>query len=279
VVPDAYADERFMPDVDARGTFRTTSVLCVPILRDEEVLGVIEVLNKEPAGVFASEDLAMVTAVAAQATTALQHARLYHEARALHLRTMRGLATVLADRSPYMRGHLQRVRDYALRIAAALKVGAGERELLADAAMLHDIGLIAVREEVVNKQGILSPEERAEVERHPLVGARLVESARELSPCAPIIRHHHERWDGTGYPDRLRGDHIPLAARVLAVAEAFDSMTSAQPYRPYPLPSQKAVQELEQGAGTQFDPSIVSCFVSCVVQPGVTNGVLAVREE
>jgi GAF domain-containing protein len=275
LVPDAPADPRFMSEVDAQVGFRTTSVLAVPIAAGGRVLGVIEVLNKVKGGAFTHEDLAMVEAVAEQAATAVEHARLYEEARSVHLRTLRGLATVLADRTPHMRGHLQRVRDYALRLALALRMAPEEQAALADAAMLHDIGLIAVREEVVNKAGPLTPEERAEVERHPVVGARLVESTPRLAVCAPTIRHHHERWDGTGYPDHLRADDIPLAARVLGVVEAYETMTAPTPYRLQPLSREQAIAQLQDGAGTQFDPLIVSRVVAMLSEPDSTVGLAA----
>lgn len=131
---------------------------------------------------------------------------------------------------------------------------------VAAAAQLHDIGKVGVRDAVLNKPGKLAKEEMSHVREHAVIGERIVASLRYLDPVAGIVRHHHERFDGTGYPDGLAGDRIPLGSRIIAIADAYDAMTSSRPYRGAMDPEQAAVN-VRQGAGTQFDPELVEVFL------------------
>jgi HD-GYP domain-containing protein (c-di-GMP phosphodiesterase class II) len=134
-------------------------------------------------------------------------------------------------------------------------------------ALLHDLGKVRVPDRVLSKPGPLDPAERELVNRHPVWGAELLEQVPGLEPVATIVRFHHERWDGTGYPDGLPRDRIPVASRVVAVCDAYQAMTSARPYRAA-LPPAAAAYELRTGAGTQFDPALVDCFVEVLQERG-----------
>ena len=170
------------------------------------------------------------------------------------------LAKAIEARDPYSSGHAARVAVFAEVVAARLGWDEGQIDVLRMGAALHDIGKLTVSERILRKQGPLSEDELAEVRSHPEGGARMVELVKTLRPAVPCVLHHHERWDGRGYPDGRAGEAIPAEARVLAVVDAFDAMTSDRPYR-QALPPQRAIAELEKGAGTQFDPEVVAVFV------------------
>ena len=135
--------------------------------------------------------------------------------------------------------------------------------ILRYAGLLHDIGKLAVEDRILRKAGPLTPEEREAIKQHPVVGAAILGSAGSFAALVPAVRHHHERFDGTGYPDGLAGEAIPVEARILAVADAFDAMTSDRPYRPA-LARDVACERLIRGRGTQFDPGVVDTFLECV---------------
>ena len=178
--------------------------------------------------------------------------------RAARFRAAASLAKAVDARDAYTGRHSDRVADLAARIAARLGADEGQIELTRIAASLHDLGKLAVPEEILRKPGPLSEAERAVLERHPQIGYQMLESLG-VDPIAEYVRHHHERWDGGGYPDGLPGEEIPLGARIIFVADAFDAMTSDRVYRSR-LSETDALAELERNAGTQFDPDIVSAL-------------------
>jgi HD-GYP domain-containing protein (c-di-GMP phosphodiesterase class II) len=138
-----------------------------------------------------------------------------------------------------------------------------EVDVIRHASILHDVGKIGIREKILKKPGLLTEEERREMEYHPFIGTRILQSVKLLEPVMPLVYHHHERYDGTGYPDGLKGEEIPLGSRIIAVADAFESMTSDRPYRKA-LPLEEALAELRRGAGRQFDPRVVEVFLRLV---------------
>ncbi|MGC7880231.1 HD-GYP domain-containing protein, partial [Desulforudis sp. 1190] len=160
----------------------------------------------------------------------------------------------------YTRGHSVRVAKLARACARALGLNTEEQEQVYLAALLHDVGKIGVSEDVLLKPGRLDPAEWEEVKSHPVVGARIIEPARFPTAVIAAVRHHHEDYDGGGYPDGLAGEEIPLLARVIRVADTYDAMTSARPYR-QALTPQQALEELRRWAGRQFDPRVVEAFL------------------
>jgi len=170
------------------------------------------------------------------------------------------LANAIEVRDSYTRGHVERVTAYALAIARRMKWNQAALNTLRLGAILHDIGKIQIRDEILLKNGPLSNDERREMAQHPLIGARMVERIPYLSECVPIIRHHHERWDGSGYPDGLSGVDIPAGARLLSIADSFDAITTTRSYRQArALESGKA--EILRAAGTMYDPDMVGAFL------------------
>jgi diguanylate cyclase (GGDEF)-like protein/putative nucleotidyltransferase with HDIG domain len=180
--------------------------------------------------------------------------------RAARFRAAASLARAVDARDVYTGSHSQRVADLAARTARRLGLPDEDVELTRLAASLHDLGKLAIPEEILRKPGPLTEPERMVLERHPQIGFRMLESLG-VDPVAEWVLHHHERWDGSGYPDGLPGDRIPLGARIIFVADAFDAMTSERVYRRRVLPEQ-AVAELRRCAGTQFDPEIVDAFAA-----------------
>ena len=178
--------------------------------------------------------------------------------RAARYRAAASLAKAVDARDAYTGRHSERVAELATRIARRLGLDDPEVELTRLAASLHDLGKLAIPEEILRKPGALNESERLVLQRHPQIGFRMLESLG-IEPVADWVLHHHERWDGDGYPDRLRGDEIPLGARIILVADAYDAMTSERVYRE-PLSAREAFEELDRCSGSQFDPAIIDAF-------------------
>ena len=184
--------------------------------------------------------------------------------RRSHRAVLLGLAEAVDARYADTREHSENVAQLAVSLAQVLGLTDEAVRAIGLAAQVHDVGKIGVRDEVLLKEGPLSPDERRLVEEHPVLGERIL-APTELEEVLPLVRHHHERWDGEGYPDGLRGPEIPVGARVLAVCDAFEAMTSSRPYRG-PLTFEQAVEQLELGSGSQFDPDIAGPCVRMVTQ-------------
>jgi response regulator RpfG family c-di-GMP phosphodiesterase len=178
------------------------------------------------------------------------------------------LVRTVEERDPYTAGHARRVRTYALQLADALDLDRRQRKQLGLAAMLHDIGKVGVPDLILHKPGRLTPEEEGVIRGHPAMGERILAPILRSGAVLAAIRGHHERLDGTGYPDGLAGDHIPLLARFLAIPDCFDALTTARAYRPA-LPKREALAILEAGAGSHFDPLLISTFLG--IAPELTK--------
>jgi len=185
---------------------------------------------------------------------------LYQMLRDPNVAAIQSLAAAVDAKDAYTHGHSERVTDYALQIGQALGTGQELLDSLKVAGLLHDLGKIGVPDSILNKPGALTREEREAIEQHPSVGGKILRRAPQLDQIIPAVMFHHERWDGGGYPDGLRGDSIPLMARILAIADAFDAMTSDRPYRKA-MTVEQAVLELRVNAGKQFDPDLVEVFL------------------
>jgi putative two-component system response regulator len=177
-----------------------------------------------------------------------------------YISTLKTLNKILEARDQYTRIHSQRVSEYALKIAQELGFSPDEQEVMYQTALLHDIGKVGVAEMILNKPDKLNAQEWSEIKKHAQIGEEFLAPLQALHIEQSMIRHHHERYDGKGYPDHLKGEDIPLYARVLAVADAYEAMTSQRPYRK-PISQGEAIAELKRCSGTQFDPEIVKAFV------------------
>jgi hypothetical protein len=192
-------------------------------------------------------------------TTRVAYQR-FVEMRDMFTQTIGALAEAVDKRDPFTSKHSQRVRSISVDIGRQMRVSAGELEALEWGGLLHDVGKIGVPDNVLLKQGKLTREERITMNAHPVLGAQIIGPVDRLAPELPVIRHHHEWYNGSGYPDRLMGDEIPKLARILHVADAFEAMTADRPYRKA-LSADQALGELRKFAGVQFDPEVVDAFV------------------
>ena len=182
------------------------------------------------------------------------------------LSTIQALAAAVDAKDPYTQGHSQRVAQYAADLARHIGLSKADVDLIHTTGTLHDVGKIGVPDAILQKPGRLTPEERAVMETHPVLGEVIVRKAPQLALVLPGVRHHHERWDGKGYPDGLSGESIPHIARILAVADTFDAMTSDRPYREG-MSREVALEEIAHAAGTQFDPELAGAFVAMMQLP------------
>jgi putative nucleotidyltransferase with HDIG domain len=198
----------------------------------------------------------------------------YHrfvEMREMFTQTIGALAGAVDKRDPYTSRHSQRVKQIAVDIGHEMRVSDADLEALEWGGLLHDVGKIGVPDSVLLKQSTLTLEERVLMNAHPVLGAEIIEPVARLAPELPIIRHHHEWYNGSGYPDRLVGDEIPRLARILHVADAFEAMTAARPYRMVPLTGAQAIAELRKFSGIQFDPVMVDAFLKTSWVDGVSD--------
>ncbi|HEX2234650.1 MAG TPA: HD-GYP domain-containing protein [Actinomycetota bacterium] len=180
-----------------------------------------------------------------------------------YTKTIEALVSALEARDPYTQAHAGRIRDTSMALAVALRLPRDERRAVKLGSILHDVGKIGISDSILLKPGALTDGEWDVMRSHPEIGERMLQGIDFLSSALPIVRHHHERWDGGGYPDGVRGPDIPVGARIVAVCDAFDAMTSTRPYRPA-MPLGAACEELMRGAGRQFDPDCAGLLVDVV---------------
>ncbi len=254
---DATADPRFEAGASVVRQ-QVRSVMCVPLRTADAILGALYVDSLRGAGRFSDADLELLAAVGNQAGVALHRVRLMGDLERLFLDTVKAIAATVDAKDGYTHRHSERVAAFAGRIGAALGLSADELHTAELAALLHDVGKIAVPDSILNKAGRLSPEEFEAIKQHPALGARILGNIQGPAAAAiiPGVRYHHEKWDGTGYPEGLQGEAIPVVGRLIGAADFLDALTSARAYRAG-MPMEEAVRSMREGAGTHFDPRIV----------------------
>ncbi len=260
IVNNPEKDERFFRGVDERTDFRTRNIICVPIKVKDKIIGVLEAINKKNGENFDQEDLLLFSSLADQVAIALDNARLYQDLEEMFFQTAESLAHAIEKRDPYTGGHTQRVTLYVMAIAKYLEIKPPERKWLKIASVLHDIGKIGIEDQILKKTEGLSPKEFEIIKQHSTMGAEILEPIRQLREIIPGVKYHHEKVDGRGYPEGLKGDNIPLLAKIVAVADTYDAMTTDRPYR-RALSKEEALEELKRCAGTQFDENVVKAFI------------------
>jgi HD-GYP domain-containing protein (c-di-GMP phosphodiesterase class II) len=260
IVNSPEKDLRFFKGVDERTEFKTRNIICVPVKVKEKIIGVLEAINKKGRSRFGKEDLFLLTSLADQVAIALDNSRLYQELEEMFFQTAESLADAIEKRDPYTGGHTQRVTLYSQVIARYLQLKPLERKWLKIASVLHDIGKIGVEDDILKKPERLSPEEFNMIKRHSDMGAEILEHIRQLREIVPGVRYHHEQVNGKGYPDGLRGEQIPFLAKIVAVADTYDAMTTDRPYRKA-MEKEAAIEELKRCSGTQLDKEVVEAFI------------------
>jgi len=237
------------------------SLMSVPLTIRGKVIGVLNVNNKKTRRIFNGEDFRLLKQIAAQVAIVIENARLYRRLSDLYMRTITSLAAAIDARDHYTRSHSEMVAKYAVAIAEAMKLPLERIELIRQASHLHDIGKIGVHDFILLKPGKLTNEEWEEVKLHSVKGAEILEPLVVfLDGAIDMVRQHHERYDGRGYPGNYRNGEIDIGARIMAVADAFDAMLSGRPYKKA-YSEEKAIEELRGNSGTQFDPEIVETFL------------------
>lgn len=235
------------------------SIICAVLRSPRQRLGVLH-LDRGPFQVpFAQDDLDLADAIAANVAVGIESAQLVEKQREMFLQTVSALARAVEMRDEYTGNHTQRVAAYSQMLGEELRLSPDDLTKIRVGTPLHDIGKIAVNDAVLRKPGKLTAEEFEHMKLHTINGAKILERIPDLAPMIPIIRNHHERWDGKGYPDGLYGENISRLARVVAVADAFDAMTSHRPYR-QAMSMDRAFQELRDKIGSHFDPMCVQAF-------------------
>ncbi|HEX3323702.1 MAG TPA: HD domain-containing phosphohydrolase [Solirubrobacterales bacterium] len=236
------------------------SELSLPIRVAGSIWGVMNLEQEEP-GAFADEDLLLAHIVAGQVGAAIYRCQLVDELEGAFLTTLGVLADAVELQDAYTADHANEVAELAVRVGKRLGIAGPELDRLRFGALLHDVGKIGVPGELLRKAGPLAPEEREKMDAHTAIGARMLERIPFLAPVAPLVRSAHERVDGGGYPDGLRGEEIPRGAMIIATCDAYHAMTSDRSYR-RAMPMDAAIRELHAGAGTQFDPTVVEALVA-----------------
>lgn len=239
------------------------SIVRVPLFSDGDVIGDLSLCSNKP-NTYGEADIEVLQPIAEGLSIAVQNARLFERNRRLYLGSIKALAAAIDAKDAYTHSHSEKVAFYARRIAEEMGLDADEMEL---EAKVHDIGKVGIDERILNKRADLTPSERAIVMSHSEVGSLILGSVDELRHLVAAVRNHHEWYDGRGYPDGLKGNEIPLHARVIAVADAFEAMTSDRPYRSA-RGIEAAMQELRENSGSQFDPEVVACFLRILERDG-----------
>jgi putative nucleotidyltransferase with HDIG domain len=243
----------------AEGTM--SSVLCVLLRTPRKRLGVLHLDRGPIEEPFTKEDMHLADALAAHVSAGIESAQLLRKQRELFYSTIMVLADVVEVRDPYTGGHTRRVTEYSALLAQELEVSAKELHLIRTGTPLHDIGKIGIDDAILRKPGKLTPGEFEIMKTHTVKGAKILETVADLAEVIPIVRSHHERWDGGGYPDGTAGEHTDRLARIVAVADAFDAMTSDRPYRKG-MSAEIAFAEVEKMRGKQFDPQVADAFLA-----------------
>jgi putative nucleotidyltransferase with HDIG domain len=244
------------------------SVLVLPVFLKDQVSAIIGLGHRTPHA-HSQEDVLQAQRLANQVGVALSNAHLIEELDQLNWGTLTALARTIDAKSAWTAGHSERVTDLALKIGWVLGLSQKELDVLHRGGLLHDIGKIGIPAEILDKMGRLTVEESEVMRRHVRIGARILEPVAAYADVIPIVLHHHEWFDGSGYPDGISGEAISLGARIFAVADCFDALTSDRPYRGG-LGRERAIEMIKEGAGGQFDPKVVQAFLSLMDQEGTT---------
>ncbi len=257
-VEDIRSDPRHAyPELAAREGL--CSMLSVPLCLKDGIIGVLNIYT-EKAHSFSQHEINLFTSLASQAAIAIENARLFESLEQIYLEVITALASAIDARDSYTHGHSNRVTVYAVAIAEEMGLPPHEVDVIRNASILHDVGKIGIRESILHKPGKLTSEEVREMQYHPYIGYKILQSVKLLEPVLPLVYHHQEHYDGGGYPEGLQGEDIPLGSRIIAVADAFEAMTSDRPYR-LALGNEVALAELKRLSGKQFDPVVVEAFL------------------
>jgi len=247
------------------------SVMCAPLISHRRIIGAIEVFDKLNGSDFTEHDLGILIPIANTAAIAVEGSRTQKSIIEEVKSTIKALAAAIDAKDPYTRGHSQRVVQYSLMSGRSFSLSPRELEIIEYAGILHDVGKIGIPDAILSKRGPLTDQEYLVIREHPVISTNIIHDIPFLEPVRDIVLHHHERYNGSGYPDGLIGEDIPMGARILAVADAFDAMTTDRPYRAHMLQNH-ALTELRKHSGRQFCPLAVDAFLFALeTEPGLSE--------
>lgn len=254
-----------MPEFDRESLlgYDRKTLVAAPLAAKDGIIGTITVVNKNDNTVYTNEDLELLSTIAAQASIAITNAKLYEEQQKTYMNTIHALVSAIEANDSYTRGHSERVTRYSLQLGTRLGLPEDRLKVIERAGILHDIGKIGIDRSLLNKEGLLTAEETAQLQQHPAIGMKILEPIEFLQDVRLCIGQHHERYDGGGYPGGTPAEAQLLESRILAIADSYDAMTSDRPYRKALL-REAALEELRKHAGTQFDPVLVSHFIEMI---------------
>lgn len=257
VIDDITSEISSFPGYVRREGFR--SMVGAPLSYRGRRIGMLSVFMRN-ASHLSDSLIPIVSLVADVAATIVENSQLVHRIEKNYFSTVEALAAAIEAKDPYTRGHSKRVTQYAIVLAERFNVSPAGMKDLQYGAMLHDIGKIGVRGQILNKRGRLTPEEYKIIKRHPIIGERIIDRVDFLQGAKPVVRSHHERFSGTGYPDGLRDEEIPFLARIVAVVDFYDALTSERTYRPAFSADQTRLF-IREGIGRDFDPVVATEFL------------------
>ena len=254
-----------LPPSAADSITRTDHTIHIPLILKglEHPMGYIEVEGRTDGAPFDQRDVVSVLMMARQATLKIENDLFYRGIYENMIEVLKSMVNIIESRDPYIRCHSSRVTRYALRIAAGLNLSVQDMDIMRLACLLHDIGKIGIPDSILTKRGNLAIDEVELIQTHSLIGENIVKPLGFLVREGEIIRTHHECFDGSGYPDGLKGDEIPLSARIIAVADSYDAMTSHRPYR-MAKTTGESIEEIERLQGIKYDPLVVQSFKRCL---------------
>jgi HD-GYP domain-containing protein (c-di-GMP phosphodiesterase class II) len=261
IVNDVARSKNFHKMIDDTTGFATQTLVCAPLSVNKKILGVIEVLNKRDGSPFGERDLESVVSVANTAAMAIENTRQYQNLIDAYRSTLEAVAASVDSKRPFSQGHSQRVMEYALKAGSVLSFSPEEMEILEYAGLLHDIGKFNIDNSILCKTEPLSSVEWEIMRSHPAMGVELMSGVPLLEKAGPLVLYHHERFDGKGYPEGLKGEDIPMGARIIAAANEFDIMTNDNLYSAA-LTIEEAVKRLRDNAGTQLCPVAIKALIS-----------------
>ncbi|MCG3203537.1 MAG: hypothetical protein KCHDKBKB_00207 [Elusimicrobia bacterium] len=261
-IKDVYRDNRFNPEIDKKTGYRTKSTLAAPMFNAKNlVIGVFQVLNNKEKKYFDKQDEEILTLLSEQASGHVENAQLYQEVRKATQETIIRLAAAVEFKDHDTRAHLWRMSQYSAIVAREMGLDPDWTENLRLAAPMHDIGKIGVPDAILNKPGKLNEEEWLEMKKHPVHGYEILKDTENelMQMSATIALCHHEKWDGSGYPRGLKGEAIPMEARIATIADVFDALTSKRIYKPS-FSIEETLQIIDADAGKHFDPKVVEAL-------------------
>ncbi|MEA3328227.1 MAG: HD domain-containing protein [Candidatus Omnitrophota bacterium] len=238
------------------------SFLCVPLVHSRKVIGTLSVNDKSD-GSFNQDDVILLSSLSSQTAIAIENARLNQDIERTYFETITALAMAVEAKDQYTRGHSNRVVDYCMMLAGEFGLDKKEKEVLKEAALLHDIGKIGISDAILRKPGRLTKEEYELVKKHTIIGENIMKPVKRLTNLCGLVRHHQEWVDGKGYPDGLKSENMSISLKILMVADSFDAMISNRPYRKA-LSVKQAKQELTDYSGTHFDKDVVDKFIKLI---------------